>query len=381
MTVSLPEELQLEILKRLLPSPQVLARASAVCREWRRVVNDRGFLRELYRGRRGAPVTLGFFHNSDDLSRRDRFVHMNAGGPLRIAFDPIDQKTDLYFLDCRHGRVLLREGRRLLVWHPMTGDRHYFQDNGRLSDPQHASAALICQCAADDGGDDLKLGQCTPCHASHFRVAVVSNRTGYLSCDVFSSLTGLWSIPCTLPPTHQMRQEPCVIVGKTLYQPLFDFLVLAFDTDQRTLTTFERPRGGNVRLLNVDDRAIGLAGVLKFTFRLWVRHTDAWVLQKTVDLNEILPCLSTPSTTTTEMDIPPVKIIGVAEGGKEIFIRTTKGIFLLYVDSMELEKVYETTHNVTTLYPYGALYLPPTARTQRLRLSTTVPGMLAFFGT
>jgi hypothetical protein len=67
MTTSLPEELHLEILKRLLPSPQVLARASAVCKEWHRVVNDPVFLHELYRARRGAPVTLGFFHNFDDL--------------------------------------------------------------------------------------------------------------------------------------------------------------------------------------------------------------------------------------------------------------------------------------------------------------------------
>ncbi|KAK1669784.1 hypothetical protein QYE76_057943 [Lolium multiflorum] len=238
MTTSLPEELHLEILKRLLPSPQVLARASAVCKEWHRVVNDPGFLHELYRARRGAPVTLGFFHNFDDLPRR--FVHVDAAGPARFTFDSIDHKKRKWkFLDCCHGRVLLHDElwERFLVWQPMTGDHHLVPNKGPPFSigGRHTGTALICECAAD--------GRCTPCNSSHFRLAVVSNhiRTDYLHASVFSSATGQWTASPVLPPTNQIRPEPGVIVGQTLYQPLCDHLVLAFDMDHRSLTTFERP--------------------------------------------------------------------------------------------------------------------------------------------
>ncbi|KAK1669779.1 hypothetical protein QYE76_057938 [Lolium multiflorum] len=234
MTTSLPEELHLEILKRLLPSPQVLARASAVCKEWHRVVNDPGFLHELYRARGGAPVTLGFFHNFDDLHRR--FVHVDAAGPAKFAFDSIDHKKRKWqFFDCRHGRVLLHDNwDRFLVWQPMTGDHHLVSYEGPFSiGGRHTGVALTCECAADDGGDDRG----TPCNSSHFRLAVVSNhmRTDCLRASVFSSVTRKWTASPVLPLANQIRPEPCVIVGRTLYQPLLDYLVLEFDMDKRTL--------------------------------------------------------------------------------------------------------------------------------------------------
>ncbi|XP_051222092.1 uncharacterized protein [Lolium perenne] len=364
MTTSLPEELHLEILKRLLPSPQVLARASAVCKEWHRVVNDPVFLHELYRARGGAPVTLGFFHNFDDLHRR--FVHVEAAGPAKFAFDSIDHKKRKWqFFDCRHGRVLLHDNwDTLLVWQPMTGDHHLVSYEGPFSlGGRHTGVALTCECAADDGGDDRG----TPCNSSHFRLAVVSNhmRTDCLRASVFSSITGKWTSSPVLPLANQIRPEPCVIVGRTLYQPLLDYLVLEFDTDNRTLTTFERPNFGHVRLFKAHGGVLGLAGVLGFTLRVWVRDADAWVMRKTVDLSRILPSLSTPSQNTDYWFtlMPPVKIIGVADGGHDLFLLTAIGIFLFCVNSMELKMVHEASPNMKTVYPYGAFYVPPTTRT------------------
>ncbi|KAK1669771.1 hypothetical protein QYE76_057930 [Lolium multiflorum] len=363
MTTSLPEELHLEILKRLLPSPQVLARASAVCKEWHRVVNDPVFLHELYRARRGAPVTLGFFHNFDDLARR--FVHVDEAGPARFTFDYVDHKMRKWkFLDCCHGRVLLHDELwyRFLVWQPMTGDHHLVSNAGSFN-RRHSGAALICECARDGGGDD----RCTPCNSSHFRLAVVSNDmvTDCLHASVFSSVTGKWTASAAeLPPTNQIRPEPCVIVGKTLYQPLFDYLVLAFDTDHRTLTTFERPNFGHVRLFKSEDGVLGLAGVLGFMLSVWVRDADTWVTRKTVDLSQILPIQAMQSQNRNPwFTFMPVKIIGVADGGHDLFLLTEVGIFLFCVDSMELKKVHQATHNMKTVYPYGAFYRPPTART------------------
>lgn len=371
MGTSLPEELHFEILRRLSPTPQVLARASTVCREWRRVVNhDPGFLRELYRARRGAPVTVGFFHNAYKDEYPHRFVHMDADDPVRISVEYIDQSDDWQFVNCRHGRVLLnnRWNHRFLLWHPLTGVRHLVLETPAFGEPDKTSITLICDCAD-------KLDQPTSCHANHFRVAVVYNHSasynysdlGCLQATIYSSITHQWSSPVVLPtPIHQIRPDPCAVVGKTLYQPLCDYLVLAYDIEQRSLTTFERPKCGNIRLFKADGDVLGLVGVLGFTLLLWARYPDAWVMQRTIDLSEILPGLSTAPSPCSDPRfnlMPPVNIIGVADQGDVLFMWTMMGIFMLCPESMEVKKVHDTTPYMNTVYPYGDFYLPPAAST------------------
>lgn len=344
---TLPDELHPLILKNLPPLPQVLVRASAVCREWRRIVDDPDFLHQ-YRARHGAPLTIGFFHNSLGLPRR--FEH--TGDPASFPFQPPDDHRTWMFVDCRHGRVLLRDSSwtRFLVWHPMTGDRHFLKaDTHRFCLHGGCNAALLC--AAGDDGE----GRHVDCHASPFRVAVVFSQHGRLLAAVFSSLTGHWS-PLTyanMPPASDIRREPCAVVGNTLYQLLFDYLVLTFDMDQGSLAMFKRPRGGNVRLMKTDGGVLGLAGVLGSTLRLWARDADAWVLRNTVDLSRILPALPmeisypvVPREGSRFAWMPPVKIIGVAEDGDVLFLWTMVGIFELCGKSMELKKVRETADNM-----------------------------------
>lgn len=195
--------------------------------------------------------------------------------------------------------------------------------------------------------------------------------SGCLEATIYSSVTGKWSSPAKLPMlTHQIRPEPCAVISKTLYQPLWDYLVLAYDTEQGSLTTFERPKCGNIRLFNADNGVLGLAGVLGFTLRLWARYANAWVLQKMVDLTEILHGLSTAPSPRIEPQfnfMPPVKIVGVADQGDVLFLWTMIGIFMLYPESMEVKKVHQTAPNMNTVYPYGAFYVPPAARTQKLQ--------------
>ncbi|CAM0885276.1 unnamed protein product [Alopecurus aequalis] len=364
MRTSLPEELQLEILKRLSPAPQVLARASAVCMEWRRLVNDPRFLHEIYR--RGAPVTLGLFHNFDN-HLPPRFVHANTGDPVRIVFEPVaDPMISSRFMDCRHGRVLLFDPcGRFMVWHPMTGDHCYVQGKGVPVGLKRIQirAALICECAAEGGGDESK------CHVSHFRVAVVKTDylPGSLHCSVYSLITGLWRKSADQLPERQIRPEHCVVMGKTLYQPLSDYLVLAFHTDTLNLTTFKRPKWGGVRLLKTDGGVLGLASVRGFTLRFWARHDDAWVMRKTVDISEMLGA-PWPKTNPRFNFMSPVKIIGVTDRGEALFLWTMIDIFMLCLESMVLKKVCETTNNIKTVYPYGAIYLPLAARTQKVQL-------------
>ncbi|XBI22092.1 hypothetical protein VPH35_063152 [Triticum aestivum] len=362
---SLPDELHLEILNRLPPLPQVLARASVVCKTWGGVVNDPDFLCELHRKHRGPPATLGFFHNSDELPHR--FVH--AGNPASFALGFGDRRTDWQFVDCRHGRVLLSDGwaHRFLVWHPMTGERHLVRAKGlgmeeAPDNNNQVGAALLCDCATGEEGQSQGMG----CHASPFRVAVLfkNSQTNCMIASVFSSLSNQWSTPAELPLAWQVRSEPCIIVGNILYQALTDRGILDFDTDERSLATLQRPTRGNVRLLKVDGGVLGIAGVMGYELKLWALELDAetWVLRKTVDLREILPGLLTapsPETDPRFTSMPRVNIIGVAEEGDALFLWTMIGIFMLCVKSMEVTKVHETAE-LMTVYPYAAFYLPAT---------------------
>ncbi|CAM0876675.1 unnamed protein product, partial [Alopecurus aequalis] len=372
MRRTIPNELHPEILEHLPPRPQSLAYASTVCRAWRRIVNDPGFLRR-YRERHGTPLTMGFFHNSGAIPRP--FVHVS--GFASFSFKrPNDNEHSWKFMDCRHGRILLHDeatanDRCFLVLHPMTGYCHpliilpnKFEQHCLM---KNTNAALICATGCDN--DNHYMG-CKP--TSPFRMAVVrSDSQGRVYAEVFSSLTGQWSPKATwvdLPPACDVRAEPCAIVGDTMYQPLYDYRVLAYDIGKGTLTAFERPRGGNVRLMKADGGArLGLAAAQGLTVRLWVWDTDGgWVWRKTVDLGEVVAGLSTtplpwpfPSTDPRFTVMPPVKIIGVAEEGDVLFLWTMMGVFMMCPKSLELRKVHETATGMEIVYPYAAFYLGP----------------------
>jgi hypothetical protein len=227
---------------------------------------------------------------------------------------------------------------------------------------ENTNAAIIFGGAGCHDNNDYM--NCKP--TSPFRIAVVhSNSQGRVYTNIFSSLTGQWrpaSMPVDLPPMGgHIHAEPCAIVGNTMYQPLYNYRVLAYDMGECTLTAFERPRGGNVRLMKVDGGAqLGLVAAHHLIIRLWVRNTNAesgWVLRKTIDLGEIVTGLSMaplPYTDSRFPVMPPVKIIGVAEEVDALFLWTMVGIFMIYPKSLEITKVHETAEGTEIVYPYAA---------------------------
>ena len=232
---------------------------------------------------------------------------------------------------------------------------HYLKNN--------TNAALICAARCD--GVDNHYMECKP--TSPFHVAVVrSDFQGRVCAEVFSSLTSRWSpkaMSVDLPPACHIRAEPCAIVGDTMYQPMYDYRVLAYDMGNNTLTAFERPRGGNVRLMKADGGArLGLAAAQGLVMRLWVRDTDVnggWVLRKTVDLCKVVTGLSTaplPWTDPRFAVMPRVKIVGVAEEGDALFLWTMMGVFMMCPRSLEVRKVLETAKGMEIVYPYAAFY-------------------------
>uniref|UniRef100_A0A0E0E732 F-box domain-containing protein n=1 Tax=Oryza meridionalis TaxID=40149 RepID=A0A0E0E732_9ORYZ len=172
-----------EILLRLpLDDPSCAARASAVCKHWRHLLADAGFLRR-YRAfhRRRAPPRLGFIYD--------------AGSPLARPWTaataaPSDSGDD-----------------ELTVWDPMSGDVQRLRspaDTLALRTNIEASAVLRAVSGCDHGG----------CHGGPFAVAFVANYvmegeeeeiTSPTSAWLYSSETGTWSAPSTV---HHHNAEP-----------------------------------------------------------------------------------------------------------------------------------------------------------------------------
>jgi hypothetical protein len=230
----------------------------------------------------------------------------------------------------------------------------------KASGNRRNNAGLLCLCD-DDHGE----GRHMACHTSPFRVAVVFCVLGYKTACVFSSLTGQWSDDIEPMVTASgLRPEPCAVVGSTMYQLLHDDLVLACDTDEQTLTTFQRPKGSHARLLRADGDVLGLAMVLGFTVHLWTRDAAAsWVLHNKIDMVEVLPGLSTAPLPRTDYRfslMPPVKVIGVVEDGDGLFLWTMLGIFMFSPRSMEFKKVHKAAADMEIVYPFSASYLPLT---------------------
>lgn len=143
-----------------------------------------------------------------------------------------------------------------------------------------------------------------------------------------------------------------------------DYRVLAYDMDSQTLATFDRPRGGDIRLMKADGgTSLGLAAAKGLNLHFWVRDAAAavWLPRSMTDLSGLITGLSSaplPHTDSRFVVVPPVKIIGVAEEGDALFLWTMVGIFMICPNSMVFRKVHEVAENMEVVYPYAAFYLP-----------------------
>uniref|UniRef100_A0ACD5TS41 Uncharacterized protein n=1 Tax=Avena sativa TaxID=4498 RepID=A0ACD5TS41_AVESA len=139
-----------EILLRLPPQSSSLPRASAVCKQWRRLVTDLKFHRH-FRAHHGKPPLLGVFHGRGNAFRS------LLDPPDRIPPERLDlrrcqtggMKADV--LGCRHGRVLLMDSprKKLTVCDPITGKCHHI-DAPPVFKGLYAYGAVICAAADQD---------------------------------------------------------------------------------------------------------------------------------------------------------------------------------------------------------------------------------------
>uniref|UniRef100_A0A0D9XHS1 F-box domain-containing protein n=1 Tax=Leersia perrieri TaxID=77586 RepID=A0A0D9XHS1_9ORYZ len=360
---SAPDDVLAEILLRLPPHPSFLSHACLVCKRWRRLTRDPGFLRRLRAFHRTPPV-LGFFHNSPGLPS---FVP--AEGPSgRIATEASSLRRDgedgmWWFVDCRHGRALLRsrDWAELLVWDPMTGDRRCITVPEQMQEGAFDRSAAVFCCTASGGEED--------CHSSPFHLVFVFTSHGRLFACVYSSRIGSWGdlVSAPAPSSCELYDEPPALVGEALYWLVNDgSCILEFQFGSQSLNLIEQPvvmhsnNKRNIRLVSLEDDVLGLAFIKDSNLHLWARVVaddcaSKWIPHRAIELDKLLtgPMVTLPNC----YRVMPVWINGFSEDGNVVFLRTLAGIFFVSLETLKINKM-SSSLLLKTLYPYASFYVP-----------------------
>ncbi|CAN6222290.1 unnamed protein product [Urochloa humidicola] len=268
---ALPPELVEEILLRIPPDePAHLTRATLVCKTWRRIICDRGFLRR-YRVFHRAPPLLGYFHNLYSKEGRavTPFVPTTAASPLS---PPALHRSNWWALDRRHGRVLIHayNPKCVIVWDPIA-DEHK-----KLSVPPYRYAyytgAVLC---AIEGCDHLD------CHGGPFLVVFVGTSqepgNGPLTwASTYTSETSVWSPPISIDVPDYVEGKPSLLIGDVLYFTLeHGVSFLKYDLGGHVLTEIEPPRVSGSIAMEVEDGALGFIGELDNCIYKWLWQPTA----------------------------------------------------------------------------------------------------------
>jgi hypothetical protein len=238
-----------EILLRLPPEDSAcLARASLVCKTWRRILSGPAF-RSRYRELHGPPPLLGYIHVlKGDEPYFSRCVSTSALRPAGRDF------PGWLVLDCRHGRALFAtsspdaEGAMdLVVWNPITNEERRLPKPPRTLLPAGArhdcNAAVLC---AAEGCDHID------CHGGPFRVVFVvtstSNRETATSARVYLSESGAWSETTSVHHHLELEERyicvdmmPSVLVGDALFFSCGRKHILEYQLSAQQLSVIATP--------------------------------------------------------------------------------------------------------------------------------------------
>ncbi|OEL33440.1 hypothetical protein BAE44_0005542 [Dichanthelium oligosanthes] len=349
-----------EIILRLQPDdPACLMRASLVCKLWRGIISDPTFPGR-YRGFHRTPPLLGFFHNLYcGSSSVARFVSIVAAPPFP---QPEPDSHGSWALDCRHGRVLLREmgSHKFAVWDPMTGHRRELHGPSiSYSYMSYSAAAVLC---GADGCDHLD------CHGGPFLVVLVcpSYRAGVTRACVYSSKSGAWGAPASVDSganyfdTYRKRGA---VVRDEIYL-IFEIgaRILKYDMGKHCLSVIDPPDnyGEGTVLMPMEDGSLGFAGSRNYSIYLWSRKVDSdgvarWMQCRVIALEKLIPVSKSCSQALA-------RVVGFAEGVGVVFVRNGgAGTFMIELKSERVRKVKSIAilHCLPLLeFPQYSRYIP-----------------------
>uniref|UniRef100_A0ACD5Z8F2 Uncharacterized protein n=1 Tax=Avena sativa TaxID=4498 RepID=A0ACD5Z8F2_AVESA len=208
--MAIPDHLQAEIFLRL-PTPEDLARTSAACVSFRRLVTDRSFLR-CFR-RLHAPQILGFLD-------RDGFNPVLPPHPSASAARALALAADFSFSflpsHCRWIVQDMRDGRVLLGRHPGEDEGPPVLRELVVCDPLHRRYILLpsvpdALAASVEHSEPalygpwcesffVPLGEEATAEGTTFQVIRVVKCSFRLAVFIFSSSTGQWRAPSSQVP-------------------------------------------------------------------------------------------------------------------------------------------------------------------------------------
>ncbi|KAM0919686.1 hypothetical protein ACQ4PT_008027 [Festuca glaucescens] len=298
-TASLPDgdDMLREIFLRLPPQPSSLPRASAVCKQWRRIVADPKFHRQFYAHHRKPPLLGVFTWTRQGIKFNPILDPPDRIQPRRFSHGLGSKRAD-DLLSCRHGLVLVKDCVRgeVIVCDPITGKQR------RVAVPpvfkwDHIRGVVLCAA----GNQGHVHGSC---HSSPFKVVLVSvfrQDKQPLAC-VYSSETGEWDnlilgeAPCYVE--HFGTYE--TLVGNVLYWPLNGGNgILEFDLDRQNLAVTVGPPVtehffyDHCQIIQAEDGAVGFAIKTHSRFQMWQRNVDCqgvatWAPWNTIEMRHIL---------------------------------------------------------------------------------------------
>ena len=365
------ENLLPEILLRLPPQPSSLPRASLVCKRWRGLVSDPGFLRRFRIHHRRSPPLLGcFVEEPHGISFLPALEAPNRLPACRLSFQS-GYNNRFKLLNCRHGLVLIADKTRhhqFLVWDTITGDQYHLAVPA-LFDTEEV--VLVNGAMLRAAGD-----------THHFQVVCVATRRldlhrrqAALAC-FYSSETGAWGnlistpIPSDLDSQSNLHiylfgitimEAPAMLLGDSLYWTLTDdsSSILEFDLLRQSLAVMRMPKDvykyeGHITVIRADSGGLGFLMLTDFTLQLWKRKIDcdgvaSWGLEKTVELDKLL---------SLNPEKGSIMILGFAEENKMVFLGTFIGLFALQLHSLQFKKLSERTEtkSISHCHPIESVY-------------------------
>ncbi|CAN6355481.1 unnamed protein product [Urochloa humidicola] len=370
------DDLLREILLRLPPLPSSLPRASLVCKRWRCLVSDPGFLRR-FRDHHGTPPLLGYFSNDP---RGPVFTPTLAAPnripPARFEFSlPQHQQQPagerLFFLGCRHGLALLINRRRLqaIVWDPVTNHQttvayppEFTTDNGA-----HCFRGAVLS-GDDDGGLYGNAlvpgnGSLRPFKVILIRTEINDNQLSVFMC-IYESGTRKWGNTISTIIPSPVSNLPNVLIGNAVLCGFFQWStgILELDLDRQSLGVIETPKSIHsvdsslFRVVRTQDGGLGLAILSRLSVQLWGRKVDSdgvvrWVLQKTIEVDKLL---SLPPS----VDSLPARILGYDEENNAIHLETFAGAFVIQLESMQFTELFNVCRigSYYSCHPYASFY-------------------------